>query len=363
MAAVPRPSTHDLRLPVAPASTTTTGAAALAAPARVQVEALFEQAHRIAFYRLVEQIHRLHGDDLERGVDAHPASERIRFETDPGLGFPASDVLGLGHLPGHPDGKYRLQTAFLGVHGVDSPLPGHYLDRVTQDATHGSGLRAAFLDFFHHRLLTLLHRGWRKYRYHERFQPGARDRFSRSVFSLIGLNDERLRGDTPLPWSRLLTYAGVIASRNRSPSAVAGIIAHCFDLPDVTIHEFQLHHVDVPDDQRNALGMRNVRLGDDFTLGGRVSTCNNRFRIVIRGLSERRFRDFLPNGEAHEPLCKLVEFLLRDQLAYDLDLQIVRDEIPPFQLHRESGAHLGWTTFAGTVPDTSEATVRITMRP
>lgn len=362
MAAVPRPAADDLRFPAPSTSTRKPDAAVNAARARVQVAALFDQAHRIAFFRLVEHIHRLHGDDLERGVDVHPTAERIRFQTDPGLGFPAADVRGLAHLPGHPDGKYHLRANFLGVHGVDSPLPGHYLERVAQDAAHGDGLRAAFLDFFHHRLLTLLHRGWRKYRYHERFQPGARDRFSRCVFSLIGLSDERLRGDTPLPWSRLLTYAGVIASRNRSPGAVAGIIAHCFDLSDVAISEFQRRHVDVPDDQRNALGTGNVRLGDDFTLGGRVTACNNRFRIEIRGLSERRFRDFLPDGEAYQPLSKLVEFLLRDQLAYDLELHIVRDEIPPFRLHRDSGSQLGWTTFAGTVPAASEATVRITMR-
>jgi type VI secretion system protein ImpH len=355
VAAVPRPAARDLTV-----SATLTSA--VENPACAQVEALFDQARRMAFFRLVEQIHRLHGDDLEHGVDAHPEHERIRYESAPGLGFPASDVRQLANLPGHPEGKYRLQASFLGVHGVDSPLPGHYLERVAQDAAHASGLRAAFLDFFHHRLLTLLHRGWRKYRYHERFQPGARDRFSRSVFSLVGLNDERLRGDTPLPWSRLLTYAGVIASRSRSPSAVAGILAHCFDLPHVVIHEFQQHYTDVPDDQRNALGMDNVILGGDFTLGSRVPTCSNKFLISIQGLSERRFRDFLPNGEAHPSLRKLVEFLLRDQLAYDLELQIVRDEIPPFCLHREQGAHLGWTTFAGDVPSTSEATARITMR-
>jgi hypothetical protein len=91
-------------------------------------------------------------------------------------------------------------------------------------------LRPAYFNFFNHRLHTLLHQGWRKYRYYRRFQPGATDGFSRYIFALIGLDDAQLRGATPLPWSRLLSFVGMIASRSRSPGMVAGMIAHCFDL-------------------------------------------------------------------------------------------------------------------------------------
>lgn len=324
---------------------------------------LLRDAKDYGFFSLVEQLYRLHGDNLEYLLDLDPATERIRFESDPGLGFPVSDVLAASALEGRSQNAYRLVVSFLGLHGVDSPLPGHYLERVASDHAHGNDLRAAFLDFFNHRLLTLLHRAWRKYRYHVRFQDGARDRFSRYVFSLIGLNDEQLRGQTQLPWSRLLTYAGLVASRSRSPAVVGGIVAHCFDLGQVEIREFQPLRVEIPEEQKTHLGRQGGVLGDSFMIGDRVKTYEHSFVIAIRGLSQRRFRDFLPNGRHFLPLNRLVEFLLRDQLAYDLELGLHQEEIPRLQLDSRRGANLGWTTFFGNDDRLrQESVVRIKVR-
>jgi len=325
-------------------------------------EPLLDDAKNYSFFSLIEHLHRLHGDNLETLLDSNPSSERIVFESDPGLGFPASDVLAADKVPGTQDDKYRLVVSFLGLHGSDSPLPGHYLETIASDHAHGNGLRAAFLDFFNHRLLTLLHRVWRKYRYYVRFQSDARDHFSRYVFSLIGLNDDQLRGETPIPWSRLLTYAGLVASRSRSPTVVAGIIAHCFDLSQVEIKEFQQKLVDIPEDQKTRLGLKASILGESFIIGEKVRTYEQSFTIAIRGLSQKRFRDFLPNGKDFFPLSKLVEFLLRDQLAYDLDLGLRQDEIPLFQLDTRRGGNLGWTTFLGNKILRQQSEVKIRVR-
>jgi len=315
------------------------------------------------FFSLVEHLHRRHGDNLEDGLDRDPGAERVVFGSHPGLGFPASDVLALLPLQGRAQPAYRMVVSFLGLHGVDSPLPGHYLERVASDHAHGNGQRAAFLDFFNHRLLTLLHRTWRKYRYHVRFQSGARDPFSRYVFSLIGLNDDQLRGQTPLPWSRLLTYAGVVASRSRSPAVVGGIVAHCFDLEKVQVREYQPSWVDIPPQQTTQLGRQGGALGDSFTLGARVRTCEHRFIIAIGDLDQQRFRDFLPDGRHFLPLQRLVEFLLRDQLAFDLELALRPQEVPRLQLHAARGAHLGWTTFFdSTLPSKKASAVTIRVR-
>jgi type VI secretion system protein ImpH len=325
-------------------------------------EPLLRDAQNQAFFGLVEQLHRLHGDNLQHCGDLEPANDRIVFESDRGLGFPASDVRQASRVPGARHVQYRLIVSFLGLHGPDSPLPGHFVDTIAGEEAGGESLRGAFLDFFHHRLLTLLHRGWRKYRYHVRFQSEARDRFSRYVFSLIGLNDDRLRGETPIPWSRLLTYAGLVASRSRSPAVVSGIVAHCFDLDSVEVREYQPMTIDVPADQRTCVGAAMAVLGESFTVGDRVTSCEQRFVLSIANLSQTRFRDFLPNGKDFLPLRRLVEFLLRDQLAYDLELGLRRDEIPPFRLDAASGGHLGWTTFVGNAPLQQVANVTIRVR-
>lgn len=158
-------------------------------------DALLADARNYSFYRLLEHLHALHEDDLE----AEPAPSirrRLRLQSHAGLGFPASDVVMAERVD---DQRYRVQASFFGMHGTDSPLPAYYLDSMAYEQAQGRGIRPAFFDFFNHRLLTLLHHSWRKYRYYVRFQTEGRDRFSRYVFSLIGLNDSDLRGTTPLP--------------------------------------------------------------------------------------------------------------------------------------------------------------------
>ncbi|NMG67100.1 type VI secretion system baseplate subunit TssG [Azoarcus indigens] len=325
-------------------------------------DTLLAEACSSNFFSLLERLHRLHDDDLEAQDRLRPGRQRVRLSSYAGLGFPAADVSLATRLPPPSASDYLVQATFLGLHGPDSPLPGYYLDRLAYEAGQGIGIRPAFLDVFHHRLLIQLHQAWRKYRYYMRFRQGARDHFSRYVFALIGLGDARLRGETPIAWSRLLSFAGMVAGRSRSSGMVAGIIAHCFDLQAVHIRQFELRHTAVPDDQRNALGRRNCTLARDFVLGRRVRTRHSKFTICIPALSRQRFRDFLPSGAEFPRLRKLIDFLLRDPHAYDIELGLRVDEVPPFNIARDGSSHLGWTSFLRQAPGQRPPTVRVKVR-
>ena len=319
-------------------------------------------SHEYQFYQLVERIHRIHQDSLEQALDIQPCQELIRYETNPALAFPKSDVCQAGIEERNSENKYYIQISFMGMHGGASPLPHHYLEKIAYEYHQETGVRVPFFNFFNHRLITLLHRAWRKYRYYIRFSQDAEDRFSQNIFSLIGLNDAELRGDTPIPWSRLLTYVGMVTTRSRAPTMVAGIVAHCFDLERVEVKEWEQRYIDVPKVQTNRLGNCNIRLAEDFVIGDRVLNIGSKFVVSIRGLNQNRFREFLPQGNSYMPLNRLIEFLLRDQLAYDLELGLIQEEVPPFRLHREEGANLGWTAFLGKAELVREAVIRIGVR-
>ena len=305
---------------------------------------LLAEAHQYNFFQLLERLHGLHGDDLEPRWPATATRLRVRLASDPRLTFPVSDVHKAERMPETAD-RYRVCTTFMGLHGTDSPLPTYYLEEVSYEHAHGIGVRPAFFDFFNHYLLSLLHRIWRKYRYYIRFQPGATDGFSQYIFALLGLNDKQLRGDTPLPWSRLLSFAGVIASRSRAPGTVAGIIAHCFDLQQVHIREFETRLVPTTARQLVSLGRRNGQLGSSFMVGSRTRTRSSKFTIVISELDQEQLRDLLPSGINFNRLRALIDVLLRDGLAYDLELRLKQNALSPFCLHRSQGAYLGWTSF------------------
>lgn len=292
-----------------------------------------------SFFQLVELLHQLKGRDPQ---DAQwELTGELQFSANPSLGFAPSDISMLESLG---NGRLRLETCFLGLNGAQSPLPSYLLDMLLDDE---EGIRRNFLDFFNNRLISLLYRLWRKYRYYVRFQENAADSFSAQVYALVGLANVDIRQDTSINWCKMLAYAGMLAGRSRSPQAVAGIVAHCFDLPNVSIRQWQLRQVEIPEFQRCRLGMANSKLGENTMLGKRIGDLCGKFVLCMEELSLERFRDFLPSGEEFQPLCKVMEVILREQMAYDLELTLRADEAPLLQLGEEKGGQLGWSSFLG----------------
>lgn len=331
-----------------------------AAPDLIQV--LLAEAKGHDFFRLLERLYALHEDDLESPDSFDADRQRVLLSSHAGLGFPASDIVLAECVQHQTPYLYRVQATFFGMHGADSPLPGHYLDRLAYEAGQGVGIRPAFLDFFNHRLLTLLHQAWRKYRYYIRFRPGAGDQFSRRIFALIGLKHDATRGDTPIAWSRLLSFAGAVVLRSRSPSMLAGVIAHCFDLADVRIRDFELRYAAIDEADRIRLGRSNGQLSESFQIGDSVRTRHCSFTIVVSDLSQERFREFLPQGENFERLRQLVVFLLRDPIPCNLELGLRQDEVPPFSCRQTGGTQLGWTSFLGQPHLHHPSPVKVSLR-
>ena len=324
-----------------------------------ELQPVLGNARRYSFFQLVDLIHRHHGDDLERTQGDQPGEGRIRFSASAGLGFPGSDVVS-ALSPEHEHAPYQMEVSFLGLHGSQSPLPGYYLEDLAWEAGQNLGIRCHFLDFFNHRLVTLFHRAWRKYRYYVRFQPGASDGFSELIFALAGLGASRPRAATPVNWSKMLAYAGLMAGRSRSPEVVSGIVAHCFDLDDVRIEQWVLRKVDIAREQQTRLGRANAELGNTTLVGARVRDRGGKFLLRIGNLSQERFADFLPNGCEHDRLVKLVEFTTREQLAYDLELQMRARDIRPMQLGMD--VRLGWNSFVTPDKARTRPAVRIQIR-
>ncbi|WP_447044397.1 type VI secretion system baseplate subunit TssG [Vreelandella sp. H-I2] len=332
-----------------------------AAAPDVALAPVMRGARRYEFYQLVELLHRHHNDDLEqRHGGSVPTFQRVRYTASASLGFPGSDVLALKEKQA---GQYEMEVSFFGLQGAQSPLPGYYLETLAHNAAHQEGSAGDFLDFFNHRLLTLVHRSWRKYRHYIRYQDDAKDGFSAAIFALVGLADSDLRGETSINWSKMLAYAGLLAGRSRSPDVVSGIVGHCFDLARVEIEEWVQRWVEIPLDQRSCMGVSGMTLGGDMVVGARVADVNGKFALCLRGLSLARFRDFLPDGEEHSPLKTLVSFVLREPLAYDLELELLESEVKPMRLGDAGSCQLGWTTFVDPEHDdcTTRRCVRIQM--
>lgn len=311
------------------------------------ITSLQPHAKEFNFFKLVDLLLQEQTFEIEERELFEQAVKDTIFRVNPSLGFPAGDIASIEQRESvSGDMATEVTVNFLGLHGSSSPLPAHMLESALWSRNE-EGVQQAFNDFFSNRLIWLLYLVWRKYRYYIRYRPGASDQFSDWMFALIGIKGKEARGQSGIPWAKLLTYLGVVAARTRSAEMIGGVIAHAFGLSNVSVREFELRTVEIPEDQRAVNGRRNMTLGSDMVIGRYVQDRASKFTIVVKDLSFQRFRDFLPSGEEYPKLKELVEFLLKDQLAYDLELHFSREEVPEFVLGKETLTDLGWTTFIG----------------
>ena len=150
--------------------------------------------------------------------------------------------------------------------------------------------------------------------------------------------------------SRLSSYAGVLGQRRRSAAGLQAMLSDYFGGIDTKIIEFMPRWVTIPDEYRACLGTGGggvqLRLGETFTIGDRIRDFAGKFRVVLAPLKLEAFTRFLPGGADSHKLCQLVKLYAPDQLSFDVELLLSRDEVPPLQLGTGL-AQLGWTSWLG----------------
>ncbi|OFB53629.1 type VI secretion system baseplate subunit TssG [Klebsiella pneumoniae] len=158
---------------------------------------------RINFYRFCQLLEKRRPGQPLMGGTSHPADDPVRFYPHPGMGFPASELKAVEYDEADDSRPPVIRTTFMGLYGVDSPLPTAYLDDIAQHREGHEALQG-LLDIFSHRIMTQFYRIWRKYSWPATFEPGGTDRLSQSLLGLsqplgfYGDDDFFLDGNTPL---------------------------------------------------------------------------------------------------------------------------------------------------------------------
>ncbi|WP_243746717.1 type VI secretion system baseplate subunit TssG, partial [Yersinia pseudotuberculosis] len=173
---------------------------------------------QINFYRFCQLLEQQPGT-LPLGSTNNPADDPVRFRPHPGMGFPVSELKALETDPAQPDAPLMARTTFMGLYGVDSPLPTAYIDDITQQREGHEALEG-FLDIFNHRFMTQFYRIWRKYSYPATFESGGKDSTSQSLLGLIGMGIPGSQQHFATPTSRFLALLGVMRQPGRTAEGV-----------------------------------------------------------------------------------------------------------------------------------------------
>ena len=268
------------------------------------------------------------------------ANERVRFRSAEALAFPGADVKAVEPLSRD---KARIVATFMGLYGVDAPLPVHLHEAVTTDPERAAALRD-FLDVFNNRIYAYFYRAWKRHR--PEMAPGPpTDDHQRRFLALAGLATPHATDEAPVSPLRLAAYAGFLADWRRTPEGLRALVGTLVDDVPVTIEE----HVPrwIPIAERPTMGGRDpARLGSTASVGQRMLDRSGKVRIGIGPLDLSAYQSLLPRGDLAEALRWVVRLYLPDFLDFDLELTLEAEDVRPVQLG-DRMAELGRSTFVG----------------
>jgi type VI secretion system protein ImpH len=310
-------------------------------------ELLFLAGFEFDFFQAVCLLAQLRRELKPVGTAAAPNVEVVRFRARNSLEFPPSAVHSIEEDSGGPP---YMTVAFLGLTGPKGTLPTHYTEMLLERERTGDRALTDFLDIFNHRLISLFYRAWEKHHFSIGYERAHRTRsgedpFTWYLYNLIGMGTEGLRGRLPFSDQVLLRYAGLIAQRPHSASALGGILRDYLGVP-VEILQFQprRHRLEEQDLCRPGQETISNQLGMGAVAGDAVWNAQAAFRVRIGPVSLTRFREFLPDGEAFRKVTALVRLFAERSLEFDIQPVLKAGEVPYCELTRndKNAPRLGW---------------------
>ena len=299
--------------------------------------------------RLIDTARRSGERGATIGTDAPPAREAVRLRAAVGQRHPEDEILE-ARAPADPAlAPVELTVGVMGLTGPMGVLPEHYTERVVERRRAKDMALPEFLDLFNHRALSLFWRAWAKYRLPVAFEADdgrLGDAFSRALASLSGLG---VAGE-PVRDEAILSMAGLLARRVRSPGALKRLVAGVYALP-VEVVELQGRWVAIEPADRTRLGSARgagafARLGSDAVLGDAVWDVSSRVRVRVGPLSLAMFRSFFAADGPRASMTDTIRRAVGGTMDFTIQLVLARAEVPALRLDDTAQpALLGQTTW------------------
>lgn len=308
---------------------------------------LLADARELPLLVLVTRVQQLLAD---AGPNAgSSAREAVRFRHDAGLGFHTSDVLD-ATLEHEDDDAPRvaITTGLLGLTGATSPLPLSWIEQHAHDGE--PSVECAFLDLFHHRLLSLLCRGLLTSDLTDA-AGGGRAHLAAWSLQLAGLPPEHAPRIASLPPDTLFWLSPLLVSWPPSARRIEVALDALLDEvlgaargdTRVRVRELTGGQCDVPAPERPLLG--GLRLGVAAVLGSRMAVPASGLTVEIGPLSAHACRLLAPSTELGRRCAAVVALLTPETVRAVIALQPARTS--GLRLGRPAAAALGQASWLG----------------
>ena len=314
-----------------------------------EMEALLrDEPSAFNFFQAVRMLSRLLPDRKPVGHFSDPKAEVVRFGTATELGFPPGQI---SEIKWPEAAQPHMNINFMGMTGPNGILPLVYSAHIRERLRSKDHALHEFLDLFNHRAVSLFYRAWEKHHFTVGYERNEPDPLSPHLMDLLGLGTPHLDSRQPFPDEALLFRAGLLSIQTRSAAALRALLIDYFEVP-VEIEQFvgKWHPIDETTCCRFDNGSDSEKLGFGTVVGDEIWDQQSCVRIKLGPLTLQQYLHFLPEGSAHQPLRALVRLFSGNELDFEVQLILRKEETPPCELGAEGPAapRLGWLTWART---------------
>ncbi|ALV94418.1 MULTISPECIES: type VI secretion system baseplate subunit TssG [Pantoea] len=287
--------------------------------------------HKTNFYRFCQLVENANAGAAPLGSTSSPADDPLRFRPHPGMGFPSSEMKRV-EWGETPDQLPSVRTTFLGLYGVDSPLPTRYLDDIAQ-RREGHQAIEGFLDIFNHRMLTQFYRIWRKYSYPASYEAGGSDATSQCLLGLIGLGIPGSARKIATPMSRFLALLSTMRLPTRTAEGVQSLVTLL--APHTRARVIAHWPQSVPLAQPASFNpQRRTLLSQRQVLGKVGVDANSQLLLKLYTADAEEARGWQPGGQLHSDLLVLLRVYLGWRCSAKLQLTLPHSVLPDARLQR-----------------------------
>ena len=306
---------------------------------------------RMNFYRFCQLLEKQHPDRPPLGSTACRQDDAVRFSPWPGMGFPASELKSVEYSEDDAAAP-KVRTTFMGVYGVDSPLPTTYLDDISQRREGHEALQD-FLDIFSHRILTQFYRIWRKYSYPATFERGGTDTISQSLLGLVGLGIPGTASHIATPVSRFLALLGVLRQPAKTEEGVQALVQLLAPETQARVSPYCLRPIEISQ-PLGFYGEQDFLLDGNAPLGDEVMDTSSQLLIELFTNSESEAQGWKPDGQLYQDFLVMLRVYLGWRFKAKIRLTVSTALLPVMPLG-EAPFWLGMSGVlgveAGNIPD------------
>jgi len=314
------------------------------------IQKLLDKGDEFSFFQAVRLL-------IRNGLNISGIDPDIRVR--PGLDFTSRSQDIRTIEKNKETGTYDIITAFMGLYGVNSPLPGFYTNDLIKDEQAGQTDTRVLLDIVHQRFYDLFYQAESK----ERPLVGIVEGQDKQILNLLSA----LCGQLPEtennrePFLNRLNYIDLFSTRTRSALGLETLLTDAYDGIPVQVLQCVKRKARIPRNQRLSLGQTSHPLGDGTVLGETIEDSMGKIRIILGPVSSMAFENLMGKKDPWKELIVRIKSYVLSPVECELNLVLDNKAVPTSQLGMGSHSCLGISTwiFSNTPTDNLTAVIRL----